>query len=200
MKRRNTIDQPLEIRVREIKDLPLPEKQEKALEAISEFALLARRTVEQAWVAGKWLTAVKAELKHGEFRLWLKEHEISKSSAHRFMQVGKIEMSQLGTYNSMGAALESLKPDPLTEAQEKLKRLFSAYGETLREQLQQYWLAGEGFTKIADLGGVREYESFIRKQDLDRELIKTCRGLYERYPFQAIKEASVEELEKLLVS
>ena len=116
------------------------------------------------------------------------------------MKLSKVEIRKVCVFDSMKAALKSLKPDPLTEAQEKFKRLFSAYGETLREQLQQYWLAGEGFTKIADLGGVREYESFIRKQDLDRELIKTCRGLYERYPFQAIKEASVEELEKLLVS
>ena len=194
------MDQSLEIRPREIQDLPLPEKQQKALEAISEFALLARRTVEQAWVAGKWLTAVKAELKHGEFRLWLKEHEISKSSAHRFMQVGKIEMSQLGTYNSMGAALESLKPDPLTEAKEKLKGLFSAYGETLREQLQQFWLAGEGFSKIADIGGIRALEGFIRKHDLNRDVVKVCRGLYERYRFEEIKEAKVDELENLLVS
>ena len=74
---------------------------------------LARKSVERAWDAGKTLTAIKARLPHGRWLPWLKAEGVSSSSAHRLMQLTKIQISQIGKFQSVDEALRSLpKPAP----------------------------------------------------------------------------------------
>lgn len=70
------MEQFLEIQAREIENLPLAKKQQKALETIGEFASFSRRTVEQGWLAGKYLAAVKSELGHRNWLPWLRDNGI----------------------------------------------------------------------------------------------------------------------------
>ncbi len=187
------MEQSLEIQAREIQDLPLAEKQEKALEAIGEFASLARRTVEQAWVAGKWLAAVKADLPHGEFRRWLEEHGISKSTAHRFMQVAKIETSQLGTFDSMTAALKSLT------WQKQAEKHHAVCEELARGRARRAWRAGQALTKIVERTSERELQGFLKENNIGRSEATAYRDLYERHSLEGLAALPVEELEALVL-
>ena len=66
--------------------------------------------VEKYWQGGRHLTVVKKGTPHGEWRSWLKSVGISKSKAHRLIQLSQYELSQLGTFDSVDAALQALLP------------------------------------------------------------------------------------------
>ena len=57
----------LESRLSELETLSLLEKTEEAKVVISEAYRLARRSVTEAYYAGKILVSIKTELEHGEF-------------------------------------------------------------------------------------------------------------------------------------
>ena len=98
----------LESRLSELETLTLPEKTEEAKAVISEAYRLARRSVTEAYYAGKILVSVKAELKHGNFRQWLENNGINRETARRFMRLADLEMTQVVSFNSVDAALKSL--------------------------------------------------------------------------------------------
>lgn len=80
---------------------------QEAEEHLNAFQQYARRTVEEAWLAGDALMRIKEQLPHGGWRSGLEERGITKSTAHRFISLRKKypEMSQVGTYSSVSAAL-----------------------------------------------------------------------------------------------
>ena len=84
---------------------------QEAEEHLRTFGELARRTVEAAWLAGDALLRIKEQLPHGAWTPALKERGISKSTAHRFIQLRQKypEMSQVGTFRSVQAALTDSK-------------------------------------------------------------------------------------------
>jgi len=84
---------------------------QEAVERLRTFGELARRTVEAAWLGGDALLLFKKQLPHGAWTPALKERGISKSTAHRFIQLRKKypEMSQFGTFRSVQAALTANK-------------------------------------------------------------------------------------------
>ena len=189
----------LEIQAREIQDLPLAEKQEKALDAVSEFASLARRTVEQAWLAGKWLTAVKTELGHGSWLPWLNENGIEPRTAQRFMKLAAVEIRQVIAFDSMDATLKALKTDPLAGPKEKAIKLISAAHEILFDQAEAAWHLGQALSKIADLEGDRGLAEFVQDQNMPKKLVVTARDLFERYSLETLSALSAQQLEPLVV-
>ena len=80
---------------------------QEAEEHLQAFQQYARRTVEEAWLAGDALMRIKEQLPHGGWRSGLEERGITKSTAHRFIRLRKKypQMSQLGTFASVSAAL-----------------------------------------------------------------------------------------------
>ena len=80
---------------------------QEAEEHLHAFQQYARRTVEEAWLAGDALMRIKEQLPHGGWRSGLEERGITKSTAHRFISLRKKypQMSQVGTFSSVSAAL-----------------------------------------------------------------------------------------------
>ncbi len=80
---------------------------QEAVERLRTFGELARRTVEAAWLGGDALPLFKKQLPHGAWTSALKERGISRSTAHRFIQLRQKypEMSQFGTFRNVQAAL-----------------------------------------------------------------------------------------------
>lgn len=111
----------LETRLADFEGLPLESKKGVAIETVGEANRLARRSVQEAWIAGGMLRAVKAASKHGEFRPWLEKAGVSKSQAHRFMKLHeRVEMSHLGTFDSVSAALAN--PEKRQEGEKAKER------------------------------------------------------------------------------
>ena len=92
---------------------------QEAEEHLQAFQQYARRTVEEAWLAGDALMRIKEQLPHGGWRSGLEERGITKSTAHRFISLRKKypEMSQLGTFSSVSAALTAKSRNPELETQ-----------------------------------------------------------------------------------
>ena len=92
---------------------------QEAEEHLQAFQQYARRTVEEAWLAGDALMRIKEQLPHGGWRSGLEERGITKSTAHRFISLRKKypEMSQLGTFSSVSAALTAKPRTPELETQ-----------------------------------------------------------------------------------
>ena len=70
-----------------------------------------RRTIAEAHAAGMALIEVKAATPHGEWTQWLDSEEVSTSTASRLMQLGRLETSQVGKFDSVAGALKAL-PSP----------------------------------------------------------------------------------------
>ena len=109
----------LESRLSELETLTLPEKTEEAKAVISEAYRLARRSVTEAYYAGKILVSIKTELEHGEFGPWLERNGIKHDTAARFMKLAGREISDIQKFDTISAALKSLpkpqkadSPDP----------------------------------------------------------------------------------------
>ena len=90
---------------------------EEAIAQFERFRTLARRTVREAWHAGKALSGVRDATEHGEWYPWLDESGISKRMAQRLIQLySGHEMRQLDAFDSVDAALKALpKPQTRTE-------------------------------------------------------------------------------------
>ena len=117
---------------------------DEAEQHLRSFEQLARRTVEEAWLAGDALLRIKDQLPHGAWRTSLEERGISKSTAHRFITLRKRypEMSQLGTYKSVQAALTDSRKSGETEraapAKEKIETAYLVSADDLWD-----WERGE---------------------------------------------------------
>lgn len=74
---------------------------------LREFERLARRTVEEAWLAGDALLRIKEKLPHGDWTPALKERGIAPASARRFIQLRKqySQIAQIERFGSVSAAL-----------------------------------------------------------------------------------------------
>lgn len=94
---------------------------QEAEEHLQAFQQYARRTVEEAWLAGDALMRIKEQLPHGGWRSGLEERGITKSTAHRFISLRKKypQMSQLGTFSSVSAALTAKPRDSNTDPEEQ---------------------------------------------------------------------------------
>ncbi len=92
---------------------------QEAEEHLQAFQQYARRTVEEAWLAGDALMRIREQLPHGGWRSGLEERGITKSTAHRFISLRKKypEMSQLGTFSSVSAALTAKSQNSELETQ-----------------------------------------------------------------------------------
>ncbi len=90
---------------------------QEAEEHLQAFQQYARRTVEEAWLAGDALMRIREQLPHGGWRSGLEERGITKSTAHRFISLRKKypEMSQVGTFSSVSAALTAKSRNPEIE-------------------------------------------------------------------------------------
>ena len=97
---------------------------QEAEQHLRAFEQLARRTVEEAWLAGDALMRIKEQVPHGGWRAGLEERGISKSTAHRFITLRKRypEMSQVGTFRSVQAALTDSKKSSEVESAAPSKR------------------------------------------------------------------------------
>ena len=62
---------------------------QEAEQHLWEFERLARRTVEEAWLAGDALMRIKEQLPHGAWTPDLEERGIAPASARRFIQLRK---------------------------------------------------------------------------------------------------------------
>ena len=109
----------LERRLFELETLTLPEKAEEAKAVISEARGFARRSVIEAYYAGKILASAKAELAHGNFRQWLENNGINRETARRFMKLADLKIANIVSFDTIDAALKSLpkpqkadNPDP----------------------------------------------------------------------------------------
>ena len=86
---------------------------QEAEQHLREFERLARRTVEEAWLAGDALLRIKEQLPHGAWTPALKERGIAVRSARRFIQLRQKypEIGQIGRFGSVSAALTDKKSE-----------------------------------------------------------------------------------------
>ena len=86
---------------------------DEAEQHLRSFEQLARRTVEEAWLAGDALLRIKDQLPHGAWTPALKERGIAPTTARRFIQLRKQypQIDQIGRFGSVSAALTDKKLD-----------------------------------------------------------------------------------------
>ncbi|MCZ0938412.1 MAG: hypothetical protein OXJ55_07230 [Caldilineaceae bacterium] len=84
---------------------------QEAEQHLREFERLARRTVEEAWLAGDALMRIKEQLPHGAWTPALQERGIAPASARRFIQLRKQypQIAQIERFGSVSAALTDKK-------------------------------------------------------------------------------------------
>ena len=88
---------------------------QEAEQHLREFERLARRTVEEAWLAGDALLRIKEQLPHGAWTPALEDRGIAVRSARRFIQLRHKypEIGQIGRFGSVSAALTDKKSEKL---------------------------------------------------------------------------------------
>ena len=85
---------------------------QEAEQHIRAFEQLARRTVEEAWLAGDALLRIKEQLPHGAWTPALEERGIPVRTAQRFIRLRQTypQKRQLVAFDSVSAALTSKRP------------------------------------------------------------------------------------------
>ena len=80
---------------------------QEAEQHLRAFEQLARRTVEEAWLAGDALLRIRQQLPHGAWLPALKERGIAYTTANRFIRLRQqyAEINQDGEFGSVSAAL-----------------------------------------------------------------------------------------------
>ena len=89
-------------------DLTLPQLEVLVDKHFSAFQTLGRRTVEEAWQAGNYLRQAKALVNHGGWLDWLDERGVANQTANRLMQLSKLDIPQVGEFDSVQAALKQI--------------------------------------------------------------------------------------------
>ena len=101
----------------------LPALWKEAEGHLRAFEQLARRTVEEAWLAGDSLLRIKQQLPHGAWTPALEERGIHPRQARRFIQLRQKypQIGQIVRFDSVSAALtDSKKPKPALTEQPRL--------------------------------------------------------------------------------
>ncbi|MXY92314.1 MAG: hypothetical protein F4047_03020 [Caldilineaceae bacterium SB0670_bin_27] len=90
----------------------LPALWQEAEQHIRAFEQLARRTVEEAWLAGDALLRIKDQLPHGAWTPALRERGIPVRTAQRFLRLRQNypEKRQIVAFASVSAALTKSRP------------------------------------------------------------------------------------------
>ncbi|MDE0143472.1 MAG: hypothetical protein OXI80_08200 [Caldilineaceae bacterium] len=90
----------------------LPALWQEAEQHIRAFEQLARRTVEEAWLAGDALLRIKEQLPHGAWTPALRERGIPVRTAQRFLRLRQNypEKRQIVAFASVSAALTKSRP------------------------------------------------------------------------------------------
>ena len=88
--------------------LTLPQLEVLVDKHFSEFQHLGRRTVEEAWRVGNYLRQAKGLIEHGGWLGWLDERGVANQTANRFMQLSKLDIPQVGEFDSVQAALKQI--------------------------------------------------------------------------------------------
>ena len=90
----------------------LPALWQEAEQHIRAFEQLARRTVEEAWLAGDALLRIKEQLPHGAWTPALRERGIPLRTAQRFIRLRQNypQRRQIVAFASVSAALTKNKP------------------------------------------------------------------------------------------
>ncbi len=95
----------------------LPALWQEAEQHLRTFEQLARRTVEEAWLAGDALLRIKQQLPHGAWTPALEERRISTQLARRLIRLRRKypQIVQIERFDSVSAALtdrKKAKPEP----------------------------------------------------------------------------------------
>ena len=101
----------------------LPALWQEAEQHLRAFEQLARRTVEEAWLAGDTLLRIKQQLPHGAWTPALADRGISVHVAKRLIRLRRKypEIVQIARFDSVSAALtDSKKPKPAPTEQPRL--------------------------------------------------------------------------------
>ena len=82
---------------------------QEAEQHLRAFEQLARRTVEEAWLAGDALLRIRQQLPHGAWLPALRKRGIAYTTANRFIRLHQQypEINQVGDFGSVSAALTS---------------------------------------------------------------------------------------------
>ena len=70
---------------------------------------LARRTIEASWHAGRALAQIKERVPHGQWMPWLEVEGVGKDTARRLLLMAELEIAQIAQFDTMTAALSSIK-------------------------------------------------------------------------------------------
>ena len=167
---------------------------QEAEQHLRAFEQLARRTVEEAWLAGDVLLRIKKQLPHGGWRTSLEERGISKSTAHRFIQLRKKypEMSQVGTFRSVQAALTDSKKSGETEraapAKEKITPAYLVSADDLWD-----WERGEETPLARRLLDAEELQEF------STEVVREMKLLVKLFENDSLLSAGVQMMRRRLM-
>ena len=94
----------------------LESMQDEFLQHWGDSQGFAKKTVESAWLAGVALVKVNKRLPHGRWQKWLDAVGVGHDTARRLLKIAELEKAQIASFDSMGAALASLKPPKETPA------------------------------------------------------------------------------------
>ena len=92
-------------------DPVLTAAQDRAIKHFRSAHRYRRRSLEEAWTCGRALSEVRDLMDHGGWENWLESVRIARSTGHRWIRLSEqYEMSQLGTFGSVDAALKAMPP------------------------------------------------------------------------------------------
>ena len=179
----------------------------------AEVTRLGRMTVELAWTAGSALTEIKNIKAHGSWMDFLEAEGISSSTALRLMKLARIQIPQIGEFETIDSALKSLpqkvpkKRDPEPEepsSEEVLEievetdrvRAERAESETalMREELEK--------TKeqLADAGPVDRAASQDKQNEIELSLMREKKKSAETYDLLETARRETRKLKRRLAA
>ena len=181
----------------------------------AEAQRLGRKTVEEAWRAGKALMKVNEAMLHGGWGEWLEGEDIARRTAYRLIELAKRapELCQIGTFATVDEALKDLpalvvkprrrpappKPEPepdwgLSPAEETKLQLEAetARADTLRSVRTELAEANDQIDVMEKSGG-DSAKGMVARSDyetLNKEYLKTRALLKKRdWRIKLIKRA-----------
>ena len=97
-------------------DLTLPQLEALVDKHFAAFQQFGRRTVEEAWKAGQYLNQAKRLVPHSGWLAWLDNRGVHPRQAQRLMKLEDFEKRQLDVFETVQAALESVKKPHVSQA------------------------------------------------------------------------------------
>ena len=179
----------------------------------SEVKKLGRMTVSLAWTAGSALTEIKNIKAHGSWMDFLEAEGISSSTALRLMKLARIQIPQIGEFETIDSALQSLpskapkkrNPEPEEPSSEEVLeievetdrvRAERAESETalMREELEK--------TKeqLADAGPVDRAASQDKQNEIELSLMREKKKSAETYDLLETARRETRKLKRRLAA